>query len=85
MDPLLPSLAKLNRRDTLLGVLKNVSLEEVLEKFFSNKALHIVQKLETLLIGHVGESIVWAITFEDRVNARVRVIKTIGVHVLPKS
>lgn len=84
MDPLLPSLAKFNRSDTLLGVLKNVSLEEVLEKFFPNKALHIVQKLETLLIGHVGESIVWTITFEDRVDARVGVIKTVSVHVLPK-
>jgi len=85
MDPLLPGLAELNRSDTLLGVLKNVSLEEVLEKFFSNKTLHVVQKLETLLIGHIGESVVWAITFEDRVNARVGVIKTISVHVLPKS
>lgn len=53
VDPLLPGLTQLNRGDALLRVSQDVGLEEVLEEVLTNKALHVVEKLEALFIGHV--------------------------------
>lgn len=59
-------------------------MKEVLEELLANKAFHVVKKLKALFIRNVGECIVGAITLEDRVDARIGVIETVSVHILPK-
>ena len=56
-----------------------------MEEVLANDAFQVVQKLESLFIWDIGERVVWAVTFKDRVDARVGAVKAKGVHVLPKS
>jgi hypothetical protein len=84
VDELFPGLSKLNGRDALLGVLQNVSPQELLEELFTDEAFHVVKQLEAFFVRHVGERVVGAVSLKNRVETRVGVVEAVRVHVLPQ-
>ena len=61
-DKIFPGLSDLNRGDTLLRVLEDVSSKEFLEAFFTNEAFKIGKKLKSFLIGNFRECIIWTVS-----------------------
>ena len=84
MNELLPCLSQLDRSNALLAVFENVGAKEALEELFTDQTFEIGQQLEALLVGHVREGVIRAVTLQDRVDACIGAVKAISVHVLPE-
>lgn len=64
-------------------MLLHVETKEVLHLWAGNQRLEIVKKLESFLIADITEGVVRVVATENWVEARVGIVKTEALHVLP--